>query len=539
MAGVCPVCGAHLELEKPKFCPECGSRLSPQPEIQVDRPEPAPIQPDQVEKSIPGSDACSIGAKLEDVVAEIFQKDGYATQRRVTITGRGNYPGEIDIVAERNGEKIAIECKNLTKTVGIMEVRDFAQKLEELGPGWRGVFIACNDLTPEADDFAASRNIEVLDPGEIKEKWFALSMGRTGLPGETIRLEYALPVVVDYETVTFLNLVNKDKVQVRDAKLVFHPYYRVRYTYHATINDPAMNVHTFDDKGIVILDALDGKILNPPVVGKTKAIGKALKNIVSSVAHEENTRFQKLLQEICKETPVREYTITIGKDYRIVRLMAETTPGDAEKFALDYIVEKNIHSVEFEVNGLAGRKETKKREFVPRREDITCTTDAVLVPKWTVHFDVLGFVYTREAFACSGELLEDTLENCPLHAKFGSLAVKKKTGAVCEVCGRAYCREHILSCSSCGKWLCENHAVSCSACGRDFCSRHTPMICPLCSKPLCGGCVTACPGCGRTIGANHLIACEECGQKFCPDCLIKEGVIRKKRICRNCSEERK
>jgi hypothetical protein len=189
------------------------------------------------------------------------------------------------------------------------------------------------------------------------------------------------------------------------------------------------------------------------------------------------------------------------------------------------------------VDGVGGRKETRKREYVPKREDIRCSTDAVLIPKWTVHFDVLGTIYTREAFACSGELLEDTLENCPSHAKVGSLAVKKKTGAVCEVCGRAYCREHIRSCSSCGTWLCPEHTVTCSACGRDFCARHAPVRCLVCGKALCGGCVSECPGCGRIIGVNHMVSCEACGRKFCPECLVSEGVIRKKRLCRSCHEE--
>jgi hypothetical protein len=50
--------------------------------------------------------------------------------------------------------------------------------------------------------------------------------------------------------------------------------------------------------------------------------------------------------------------------------------------------------------------------------------------------------------------------------------------------------------------------------------------------------VTTCPGCGRISGSNHLQECEDCGRKFCPDCLVREGVLRKKSICRTCREER-
>ena len=135
-----------------------------------------------------------LGTKLEEIVDSIYLAEGYKTERRVRMPGQGGYTNEIDVIARRRKEQIAIECKNFASAVGIKEVRDFSKKLDDPGPGWRGVFAAFNDFTLDAQNFAESRNIETLGHEDLMEKWFAVSAGRVGRKGERLTLTSALSI---------------------------------------------------------------------------------------------------------------------------------------------------------------------------------------------------------------------------------------------------------------------------------------------------------------------------------------------------------
>lgn len=52
-----------------------------------------------------------LGLKLEEVVEKIYRAEGYKTERRIKIPGKGNYTNEIDILARKENENVAIECK--------------------------------------------------------------------------------------------------------------------------------------------------------------------------------------------------------------------------------------------------------------------------------------------------------------------------------------------------------------------------------------------------------------------------------------------
>lgn len=134
--GFCTECGTRLTDDK-NFCPQCGKKVEgpdikphipPPKEQQVVQPPPA---------SLPTVNRHELGTKLEEVVEAIFKADGYTTQRRQRIHGvvKG-YTNEIDIIAVRGNDRVAVECKNHTNQIGIAQVRDFAEKLLDLGPGW-------------------------------------------------------------------------------------------------------------------------------------------------------------------------------------------------------------------------------------------------------------------------------------------------------------------------------------------------------------------------------------------------------------------
>src|SRR5208283_5367288 len=167
----CPECGAKLE-GSPKFCPECGIKFTQTTEGESP-PAPAPEQtpPVPLPPLQPAANSYDLGVRLEEIVESIFKADGYTTQRRQRIPGAKGYHNEIDIIAQRGNDKVAIECKNFSQPVGISQVRDFAEKIIDLGPGWRGIFVGYNDFTEDASQFADSRNIEQIGRDELMEQW--------------------------------------------------------------------------------------------------------------------------------------------------------------------------------------------------------------------------------------------------------------------------------------------------------------------------------------------------------------------------------
>ncbi|WP_048115228.1 restriction endonuclease, partial [Methanoculleus sp. MH98A] len=251
MPKFCPECGTPLQQTNAKFCPECGTGLIQETSAQKTPAKAKTVLPEDEDWSKPidwseeevtgegdaqpSANAYELGKKLEEIVESIFQGEGYKTEQRVRMPGQGGYTNEIDVIARKGKEQIAIECKNFTSAVGIKEIRDFAQKLDDLGRGWRGVFTAFNDFTLEAQNFAESRNIEILDHEDIMEKWFAVSAGRVSRKGDRLTLKSALPVKSDYLAVTTLPLQNKHLVEVSIARLTFHPYVKVPYSFKARV----------------------------------------------------------------------------------------------------------------------------------------------------------------------------------------------------------------------------------------------------------------------------------------------------------------
>jgi len=535
----CPECGAKQE-GSPKFCPECGTKF-PQSLESHEVPQPASSSPEPT-SSIPSPtpqpaiNSHELGLRLEEVVESIYKADGYATQRRQHMKGvvRG-YNNEIDILATRGNEKIAIECKNFKSPVGISQVRDFSVKIQDLGPGWRGIFVGYSDFTEDASQFAESRNIETLDRDEVKEKWFALSVGRSGKRGEKISIEHGLPVNTGFIPATQLDLVNSEKVVVSDVKLIFHPYIRYPYHFKKVFLDPVKGKHTFDDRGTVVIDLLDNEILNSHDMRSVSGIAQTLTQTFTAKGRQENTRRKLILHEVLDNIPLSEIMMKIGQDYRVTKLAVNYSKRDVNRIALEYIIDKNSRRVTYSVDPRSMFSETRDIDFIPEKKDIALDTgEVVYVPKWQIYFNAFGTVYTREVLACSGKKLEDTIAYCPNHFKVGVIVVHQKNSAVCEKCGSAFCDAHIRQCAVCKIQICEDHSLICSSCKKAFCEEHISKICGICGEMVCDDCTQICKICGKEIGKDHMVKCDGCGSVVCSNCVAVSGLIKKKVTCKKC-----
>jgi hypothetical protein len=506
----CPQCGNKLEINL-KFCHNCGfdlSSLSSEPtsaqtedslNTSVPHCEPKKDFSDNdeeyIESYVPKIDIQTLGKNFENVIEQIYNSEGYITKKRQKVPGKSGYTNEIDIIAIKKNDKIAIECKNYLSPVGIDKIRDFSEKVRDLGNQWRGVFASFTTFTQDAAEFAKDRHIELLSQEDIKERLYTSLSGRTSLQGDKIYIEDALPVNIDYLEVTDLPLKNKDKITVNSARLIFHPYivynYEIKKSYYDR-QDQKSRLYKRD--GVVIVDLLDN-------------------DIIAQDPKKEN--------EIINNKPIRSLSIGIDQNYRVIKLEPNYNRRAFVNIAISFVIEKHTKG--------------EHLPFVLRRNDVILDMgQPIYMPKWDVLFDAFGKIYKREILACSGEEIIDTIASCPYHTKIlGSKIFMQSNIAACEECGEAFCNSHGTQCSVCNKWICKDHTITCSICMKPFCKDHIHQSCSYCNDYVCSDCLVTCPTCNQSIGKDHLLICNHCGQPNCEKCMSHEGLLLKKHYCKN------
>ncbi len=98
-------------------------------------------------------------AEFEDYIADLYDSLGYKTE----VVG-GSHDGGIDVIAKKNNITYFIQCKKfITAKVAWPDVRDFYGALADHLFGAKGIFITTNVFTPEAEQFARDKPIELID----------------------------------------------------------------------------------------------------------------------------------------------------------------------------------------------------------------------------------------------------------------------------------------------------------------------------------------------------------------------------------------
>ena len=434
------------------------------------------------------------GKNLGTILEKIYKAEGYLTQKHQKISSSSGYYHEVDIIAVKDNDKIAIECKNYLSPVGVEKVRDFSEKVRDLGTQWRGVFASHIAYTKDAAACAQDLHIELLTLDDIRERLYTALSGQAALQGDKVYIEDALPVHVGYAGATKLTLKNSDKITVNRARLVFHPYMLFSYEIKkAWYDKKAEKSQVYKRDGVIIVDLLDNDV----------------------IVHDARKE-----HEIINHKPRKSLAVGIDQDYQVIRLEPNYNKRASVNIAKTYTLEKYAKG--------------EKLPFALKKSDIIVDAGRpVYVPKWDILFDAFGKIYQREVFACSGEVLFDTLAHCPRHRKIlGSKILVRNTIAVCEECGEAFCPAHGTRCSQCNKWLCTNHTITCSICKKPFCTDHARQGCDYCKEYVCSRCLVTCPTCGHTVGRNHLLVCDRCGKQNCERCMTTTGTVFLKQYCK-------
>jgi len=123
---------------------------------------------------IPALDALR-NDQFELLVGEIFRREGYA----VELSAAAAQDDNIDLTLRRDSETILVQCKHWkVARVTEREVREFHGAMMANGAP-RGIFVTAGNFTREAQEFAAGKQIDLMDRTALEESTTAVTR-----PGE-------------------------------------------------------------------------------------------------------------------------------------------------------------------------------------------------------------------------------------------------------------------------------------------------------------------------------------------------------------------
>jgi restriction system protein len=102
--------------------------------------------------------------EFEEYIAELFKRLGY---ENVTLTPTSNDKG-IDILAKREGVRIAIQCKKYKGVIGSPQMQTFLGAMQHV-EAQKGFFVTTSVFSREAEKFAYDHPIELIDGFALAE----------------------------------------------------------------------------------------------------------------------------------------------------------------------------------------------------------------------------------------------------------------------------------------------------------------------------------------------------------------------------------
>lgn len=102
---------------------------------------------------------------FERLVGAGFEQQGF----RVSHTGGGGADGGVDLVLNKGRETTLVQCKQWrAQKVGVATVRELYGVMAARGAA-RGIVVSAGEFTPDAQDFAQGRNIELVSGSALQE----------------------------------------------------------------------------------------------------------------------------------------------------------------------------------------------------------------------------------------------------------------------------------------------------------------------------------------------------------------------------------
>ena len=277
-----------------------------------------------------------------------------------------------------------------------------------------------------------------------------------------IVLDMTLPISLSYNEAIKVNIDNPFAVKTSRADLEFYPYYVIEYEIDIQRIDPSGNKHNLQNHEIVIVDASNAELLSDTkrtmeFVSKLNPFSSAnKKDLVHGGIIERN----QIIHDLKNVEPIRDHRLLLTNDYGINIIDNKVSLTVVEKTVMQDVIIRNSKEVSYRIRKRKGKTEERKLQIVPKHHEIGIKRKSlVYVPKWKINFRSGDFEYKRKALAASCILVADEIAYCPMHSSLAKIWNRhERTTAVCEICGRAFCNDHIFRDNQ--MYYCKDHLPS-------------------------------------------------------------------------------
>ncbi|OCX11471.1 restriction endonuclease [Pseudomonas graminis] len=134
--------------------------------------------------------------EFELLVGEALGRRGYSVRE----TGKNGPDGGIDLIARKDGETYVVQCKQWRSVqVGVPVVRELYGAMAAEG-AVGGFVVTSGTFTKPARDFAAGRNVQLVD-GSVLKQWIAEAKKPGPKPTVEVAPERVEPAIVEPEVV--------------------------------------------------------------------------------------------------------------------------------------------------------------------------------------------------------------------------------------------------------------------------------------------------------------------------------------------------
>lgn len=273
-----------------------------------------------------------------------------------------------------------------------------------------------------------------------------------------------LPIALNYREATKVKVENPKAVRISKALLEFHPYYLFEYTLDAERTDPIGKNHRIQDEGKHVVDALTGQLASAtPVTGLKHTLSSFLsKNLRNREEPEldDDVERNQIIDDLRNIEPIYKHLVTMNPDFNVNIIEDKVSLRISEKLVLQQIKADNTTDVSYTIKSKSkGKIEPRKMKVVPTYNNISIKRRCLIyIPKWVIIFKAGSIPYKRKVLAASNRVVVDEIAFCPKHFSLAKIwTIKKQTYAVCEICGTAYCIDHIFNID--GSYYCENDRI--------------------------------------------------------------------------------
>lgn len=264
---------------------------------------------------------------------------------------------------------------------------------------------------------------------------------------EEIVLDMTLPIALEYAEATKVNIDNPSAIKISRADLEFYPYYVIEYGIDLQRIDPSGKKHDLQNQEIVIVDASNAELLSDRK--RTMEFVSRL-NPFSSVNKEDlvhggTVERNQIVHDLKNIEPIRDHRLLLTSDYGINIIDNKASLSLVEKAVMRNVISRNTKEVSYRIRKRKGKTEKRKMQIVPKHNEVEIKRKSlVYVPKWNLTLRSGDFEYNRRALAASCTFITDEIASCPMNSSLAKIWNRhKRTTAVCEICGGAFCVDHI------------------------------------------------------------------------------------------------